>query len=298
MKANHLTARKNVGEKIFVYLPIVLFVVLCFLPFWLILASSFTDNEVLLKGIVIWPKEFTFEGYRIIFAYPLDMLKSYGITILVTVGGLIISVLLSVLIAYPLSDMEFRHRKWISFLLFFTILFSAGLIPTYIIIARIYHLDNTLFVLMLMPALVPGHVIMLRVFFQGVPASLYESAKLDGAGEYTILFRISIPLILPGLATVAFQIVIMYWNDSFTSLYYADDITPIALYLYRWENYINYLKFAGQGGLGGIIGTGNDIPDLVMRYAMAIVTCMPLLIVFLFFQKYFVRGLTSGAVKG
>lgn len=290
--------KKTVGEKILVAVPLALFSAMCLLPFIMLISSSLTSNEVLLKGVTIIPKDVTFDGYRIIFTYPLDMLVSYGYTIAVTLGGTVLSIILCLLIAYPLADVEFKHRGWVSFLVYFTVLFSAGLIPTYIVITRLLNLNNTIWILILMPAMAPGHIIFLRVYFQNVPSSLYESAEMDGANHFRILFFIATPLVIPGLATLAFQMVIMYWNDSFTPLYYTDDITPIALYLYRWENYINYLKFAGQGGLSGILGPSADIPDLIMRYAMAVLSSFPLIVIFLFFQKYFVRGLTSGAIKG
>ena len=291
--------KKSLKDRILVALPLASFSAICLLPFIMLISSSITSNEVLLRGIKIIPEDVTLKGYAIIFTYPWDMLKSYGYTVLISVGGLTISLLLCMLIAYPLSDIHFSHRKWVSFLVYFTFLFSAGLIPTYIVITRLLNLNDTVFILMLMPAMMPGHIFFLRVYYQGVPESLYESARIDGANEFRILFKVATPLVLPGLATLAFQMVIMYWNDAFTPLYYTDNITPIALYLYRWENYINFIKFAGQSGLGGVVDIDlNDLPDLIMRYAMAVITSMPLIIIFLFFQKYFIKGLTTGAVKG
>lgn len=285
-------------DYIFIGLPLAIFLILCLLPFVMIVSSSLTSNEVLTKQIVLFPQMFTLSGYQLLFSFPEMILQSYGITIVVTLVGVPLNIVLSVLIAYPLADVDFKYRRWVSFLVFFTMLFNAGLIPTYIVVTRLYHLKNTLASLILMPMLAPGNIFMLRVFFQGVPKEILESAEIEGANQFTVLFKIACPLILPGLATIAFQYVLLYWNDAYTSLYYADDLVPIALYIQRWRTYIEYLEMAGGSGLGGIIGQGQDIPSYTVQFAMGVFSTLPLFVLFFAFQKYFVRGLTGGAVKG
>lgn len=281
-------------------IPLILFGIMCLIPFMVLISSSLTSNDVLTDSIQIFPKDITFEAYRYIFMFPQTLLTSYALTIGVTVIGTLLNLLLCMLIAYPLADMKYKYRRIVSFLLFFTMLFSAGLIPTYIIIRRVLMLYDSFLILILYPLLAPSHVFFLRIFYQTVPVSLYESAKMDGADEYTILFRIGTPVILPGIATIVFQFILMYWNDAFTALNFTDGYYPVALYIQRWQTYIDFLKRAGTGGVssGGQLGGADSIPDITVRFAMGVVSSLPLVIIFLFCQKYFVRGLVAGAVKG
>ena len=302
IKRKHISMNTDVKDKIqmvVIYGVIALAVILALLPLITLISASFSESSLLDQGISIFPKGLTTEAYRFIFTYPGEMLESYMITIGVTLIGLVLNLVLILLIAYPLSDVEFKYRGIVSFLVYFTMLFSAGLIPTYIIIRNVLHLYDTLAILVIFPLCSPGHIFMARVFLQAVPKSLYESAKLDGAGHYTILFRIAVPVIKPGLATLGFQILMLYWNDASTALNYTDRVTPIALYLQRWESYIKYLEMIQTGQIvgGGVIDPNVEIPKTSVRFAMGVLTCAPLLILFGFFQDKFVRGLTEGAVK-
>lgn len=302
IKRKHISVNTTVKDKIqivVIYGVIALAIILALLPLITLISASFSENALLDQGISIFPKGLTTEAYSFIFKYPGEMLESYMITIGVTLIGLVLNLVLILLIAYPLSDVEFKYRGIVSFLVYFTMLFSAGLIPTYIIIRNVLHLYDTLAILVIFPLCSPGHIFMARVFLQAVPKSLYESAKLDGAGHYTILFRIAVPVIKPGLATLGFQILMLYWNDAATALNYTDRVTPIALYLQRWESYIKYLEMIQTGQIvgGGVIDPNAEIPKTSVRFAMGVLTCAPLLILFGFFQDKFVRGLTEGAVK-
>ena len=161
------------------------------------------------------------------------------------------------------------------------------------------HLNDTMAILIIIPLLAPGHVLFLMAYFQGVDKAIFESARIDGAREITLLFNIAVPLIVPGLVTIGFQIIIMYWNDAYTSLYFADSIIPVALYIQRWQTYVQSLKVAAQGGLFGLlVGSADDIPDVTVQFALAVFTTIPLIIIFLCFQRFYVKGLTAGAVKG
>ena len=282
-----------------VLIPLVIMIIACFIPFCVLISSSFTANEIVSKGVVLFPKGFTTLAYKLLFRESSDILKSYGITICITSLGTVINMFLCCLIAYPLSDKEFRWRKPITFFVFFTMLFQVGLIPQYIVITRMFHLNDTMAILIIMPLLAPGHILFLMTYFHGVDKAILESARIDGANEFTILFNIAVPLIIPGLVTIGFQMVIMYWNDAYTSLYFADSIIPVALYIQRWQTYVQSLKVAAKGGLFGLlVGSAEDIPDVTVQFALGVFTTIPLIIIFLCFQKYYVKGLTAGAVKG
>lgn len=290
--------RMSVKDRIVLLIPVILFLAVCLIPFIMMLSASFTTDGLLKERISLLPRGFTLDGYRILFRFPGEILKSYGVSLTVTLLGTVLNIVFCGLMAYPLSDPHFKDRRVVSFILFFSMLFQAGLIPTYIIVTRIFHLNNTIWILIIMPLCQPAHIFLMRVFFQGVSKEVLESARMDGMNEFRILFTIAMPMIIPGLATISFQFVLMYWNDSFTSLYFADDIVPIALYIQRWRSYVEFLKMSGGAGLTGIIGENAEVPALTVQYAMAVLTTLPLIFIFMFFQKYYVRGLTAGAVKG
>lgn len=296
------TAKQKIGNALgitVVLIPLVIMIIVCFIPFCVLISSSFTANEIVSKGVVMFPKGFTTLAYRLLFMESSEVLKAYGVTICVTSLGTVINMFLCCLIAYPLSDKEFRWRKPITFFVFFTMLFQVGLIPQYIVITRMFHLNDTMAILIIIPLLAPGHVLFLMAYFQGVDKAIFESARIDGAKEITLLFNIAVPLIVPGLVTIGFQIIIMYWNDAYTSLYFADSIIPVALYIQRWQTYVQSLKVAAQGGLFGLlVGSADDIPDVTVQFALAVFTTIPLIIIFLCFQRFYVKGLTAGAVKG
>jgi putative aldouronate transport system permease protein len=290
--------RKPTLSSIVIYAALIAFVLFCILPFALVLSSSFSDEEALKEyGIGFFPREFSLEAYRYAFQYPDDILNAYGVTVFVTVVGTVLNLLLTVLIAYPLSKQDFRWRRPMSFYLFFTMLFNGGLVPTYLLLKNYLHLYDTIWVLILPLLIVPGNVFIMRVFFQGVPRSLYESAVIDGAGEWTMLFRIGIPLSKAGIATVTFFIILLYWNDTFTGLLFLEDpkLTPLQLLLNQLVNYVQYVQ---QNAVvsGGMISAA-DLPDKSLMFAMCVIATGPMLFVFSFFQKYFVRGLTAGALK-
>lgn len=290
--------KKKSLSMIIIYAAVSLFVLFCVLPFILVISASFTsESSIVENGLRFWPQDFTLEAYRYIFKYPGDLLRSYGVTIFVTVVGTVLNMVFTILIAYPLSKMQFRWRKPVAFYLYFTMLFSGGLVPNYLLIKNVLHLYDTIWALILPLLIVPGNVFLLRVFFQSVPESLYESARLDGASEYQMLWKIALPLSKPGVVTIMFFIILMYWNDSYTALIYTEDtaLTPLPIMLSRLVNYVQYIKQSEM--VGGLVSSGGNLPENSLMFAMCVVATGPMLFVFSFFQKYFVRGLTVGAVK-
>lgn len=292
--------RLDLKAKLAIYIPIVLMLLLILLPFVMLVSGSFSDSVIIAnEGLGILPKGFTLTAYRIFFLYPGQILDSYLLTIALTLGGMLGSLLLSLPCAYALSRSEFTFRGPITFIFFFTIMFSGGFVPTYIYFRNVLGIFDTIWVLMLPNMMPVGYLFFLRAYFAQLPNSLIESAMCDGASEYRTLWQISIPLIKPGISTVAFYLVLMYWNDASSAMLYADNLVPVAYYLTRMQNYIEMLRHAMEGGgFAGLDLSNMQIPDQTLMYAIAVATTAPMLTIFLFFQKYFVRGLTSGAVKG
>ena len=273
---------------------------LCLLPFLLVLSASFTNEHALsANGFRLLPSEFDLTAYEYIFISPEKILRSYGVTIFVTAATVAGGLLFMSMIGYTLARTNCRFARPLSFYVFFTLLFSGGMVPSYILMTQVLDWKNT-YVVMIVPSLVYAfHVIMIRTFFQKLPPALFESAKIDGANEFLIFFRIALPLSVPVLTTVAFFTAMSKWNDWQTGLLYItqEDMEPLQYMLYRIEQNIQSLLTALSQG-GGITVDVRDIPGQNLLMAMAVVAAGPMLVVFPFFQKYFISGLTVGAVKG
>ena len=202
----------------------IIFAILCLLivfPFWLLLSASLSNGEVLAtKGYQIWPNPVDFSSYKYVFENPQQILRAYGVTFVFSSVTMVLAVLCMAMVAYPLSRSNLKGRNVINFYLYFTMLFGGGLVPTYILIAKFLHLNDTMWVYIL-PALInPWHVFMIRTFFKGIPGEIVESATIDGASEYTIFIKMIIPLSKPVLATIALFTFLGKWNDWNTALIY------------------------------------------------------------------------------
>lgn len=290
--------KRNRFQQIFLY---TLFAIMCLLivfPFWLLISASLSDSAAIAnKGYQLWPNPFDFSAYKYVFKNPGQILRGYGVTITYSVIKMILGVLFMSMIAYPLTRDNLKGRRFINFYLYFTMLFSGGLVPTYIITTKVLHLDNSLWVYILPLIINPWYVFMIRTFFKGIPYEIVESATIDGASEYTIFFTMILPLSKPVLATIALFMFLEGWNDWNTALLYITDSKLFSLqYLLQaiMEN-INMLK---QNQMAASMTNLKDVPSESIRMAMAVVAAGPALIVFPFFQKYFVKGMTVGAVKG
>lgn len=299
MKSKSYESRYTVGEAIILFGTIIFFMLLVLIPFITLISGSLSDSNAIEDyGVRLWPREFSLDAYRVVFMYPGDMFLSYGISIGVTVIGTVLNVVLCCMVAFAISRKYFRYRKVITVYFMFTIMFNAGFVPQYILYRNFLNLYDTYAVLVLTPAVMVGHIIMLRAFYTALPEELYESVKIDGASQFAIFFKIACPLIMPGIATVTFYSVLTYWNDPSTAMLYTEDIVPVALYLTRITQYIEFLKYAQENGFAGLDMSNYELPESTVVYAIAIATTAPVLAIFVFFQKYFVRGLTAGSVKG
>ncbi len=280
---------------------ILIFLTLCsLLPFVLLIMSSVTQESALIAdGYQFWPRVFSLAAYRYIIARAGTIFKAYGITMLVTLVGTTISLIITPLLAYPLSRQDFKLHNVMSFLVFFTMLFNGGLVPTYMMWTQIFHIKNTLPALII-PALLLNafNVMLMKNYFKmNIPYSLIEAAKIDGAGEFFIFYRVVMPLSKPIMATVGLFVGINYWNDWMNGLYYVTDANLFSLqnFLNRMMQNINYLATAE----GAEVAQGSMImPSSSMRMALAVIGVLPIMVLYPFFQKYFVKGMTVGSVKG
>lgn len=282
------------------HIIMILLVLACVLPFVLLITSSFTEEATLMKfGYTFFPKKLSIKSYQYLFESGSSIIKGYGITILVTAIGTVASIFMTTMFAYPLSRKELTGRNFMSFFVFFTMLFNGGLVPTYIMYSNVFHIKNTLAALIIPSLLMNAFfVIMMRSYFtSNIPDALVEAARIDGAGEYKILFRIVMPLSKPMVATLALMVGLGYWNDWLNGLYYLTDsnLYSIQNILSRINQDIQFLSTAGS--LGSNIDTSN-IPSIGIRMAIAVVGVLPILIVYPFFQKSFVKGIVVGGVKG
>lgn len=268
-----------------------------FVPFVMLLSISVTSNDTISNvGYSILPREFDFTAYNAIFENSFQLIQAYKVTAMFSFIYMFLSVLLMSLMGYALARNVLKCRYKMALFLYIPSLFSGGLIPSYILITQYLHLSDTLWVYILPGLISPYYVYMLRTFFQGLPESIVESAVLDGASEYTIFGRIVVPLSKPAIASVALFMFLAKWNDWNTSMLYIDNQKLISLQylLQRIMQNIEVLTSEASQQMG----ITADIPAESMRMAMAVLVAGPALIVFPFFQKYFVKGLTVGGVKG
>lgn len=274
------------------------FCALIIFPFWLLVSASLSDQATLIEsGYKVIPNPIDLSAYAYVLKNPAQILNAYGVTFAFSVITMVLSVLLMAMIAYPLSRKDMKGRSKINFYLYFTMLFNGGLVPTYIIISSVLHLNNTLWVYILPALISPWYVFMMRTFFAGIPEAIVESAKIDGASEYTIFFKLIIPLSKPVLATVALFMFLFKWNDWNTALIYITDSRLYSLQ-YLLQKIIEDINILKENATAAAMNDLTNVPTETVRMAMAVVAAGPALIVFPFFQKYFVKGLTVGSVKG
>ena len=279
---------------------LIIFSLCCLIPFLIIVGSSFeSQGQIMKTGYTIIPKAFTFEAYKAVFANPSSIIISYKVTIIVSISATVLGLLLESTYAYVLSRRDYPYRRLLSFIAFFTMLFNGGLVPTYILITNWLKLKNTLWALILPGMAGAWHIMMLKTFFMSLPVSLIESAKLDGANEMTIFFKMVVPLSKPALACIALFILFQFWNGWYSSLLYIDDENKVQLQylLMAIMKNIEFLNSAEATQLGANTAAASA-PTLNARMAMCVLAMGPIVLVFPFFQKYFVQGLTVGSVKG
>lgn len=283
-----------------IHLVFILVTLSMVIPLILVVSISMTDEESLIKeGYHLIPKLINFKAYDVILTAPMMLVKAYGVTIFVTLVGTILSLLVTTMVAYTMARQDYRYRRITTLYILFTMLFSGGLVPSYILITQYLHLKDTIWV-MIIPALINGfHIMIMRGFLQKVPFEIIESAKMDGAGEWRIFFTMVIPLSTPALATLGLMGAFTFWNSWFLGLMYIDNrsLVPLQLLLVRIMSSIDFLS-SSEMAQANVDIDPSDFPSLSARMAMAVMATGPMMFVFPFFQKYFVKGLTVGSLKG
>ncbi len=275
--------------------------VIALLPIILIVIASFTDETTLLRnGYSFLPKEWSTDAYVYMLQQGSTIFRAYGISVLVTVIGTVISVLITTMIAYPMSRKNFKYKNILAFFVFFTMLFNGGVVPSYMMWTQVFNIKNTIWALIL-PNYLCGafNIFLVRNYYaNSIPDALIESAQIDGASELTIFFKIIFPLAVPTVATISLFTALTYWNDWVNALYYIQkpQFYGIQNLLIRIMNNIQYLK---SGAASVAVGTGAiQLPSNAVRMSMAVIGILPIVVIYPFVQKYFVKGVVVGAVKG
>mgnify|MGYP001107460416 FL=1 len=296
--------RKPVGRdrilfNIFSYLILAILSVACLLPFLLVLSGSVSEQYAIqLHGYRLIPETFSLDAYKMLFKIPEELLRAYGITIFVTVTGTLLGLWLTSMAAYVLASRDFRYRYQVSFFFYFTSIFGGGLVPWYIFNTKYLHFHNSMIALILPILINVTYLLILKSYMMSIPDALYESAKLDGAGDFRIYLHIALPLSKAGLATVGLFIALNYWNDWYNAMLFLDEGRRD---MYPLQYFLNNILTKAQAMSAAAARSGipaSDVPSEPMKLAMTVVATGPIILLYPFLQKYFVKGVTIGAVKG
>lgn len=292
MTLNYKTRTKMLHMVILVFIGVVC--VIWLIPLVMIVSASFTEEATLVNtGYQLIPPKFSLEAYRWLGNDPSMLVNAYGVTVIVTAVGTVVGVFIMALLAYVLSRRDFKLRTVLTFIVFFTMLFNGGLVPYYINMSRVLGVKDSLWALILPYLVTPFYVLLLRTYFSALPKDLFDAARVDGAGEWRIFFQIVVPLSTPALATVGLFTMLQYWNDMYQALLFIENqrLYPLQFTLYRLlvnTQMLNELT----------VQSGIPVPHLSVTMAMAVIALGPVIFAFLFVQKYFVRGITLGSIKG
>lgn len=285
--------------KIVSYVMLAVFALICIVPFMMIVSASLSGEGELAKyGYSVFPRGLTVSAYKMVLQNPNSLLNAYKATVFTTVVGSVLSVIVTSMLAYPLSRKDYKWRSAINFYVYFTMLFSGGAVPTYILITQYLNLRNNVWALILPLLVSPWNVFLMRTYFAQMHEALIEAAKIDGASEIRIFFMIVIPITVTGMATLFLLVALAYWNDWYQCLMFMtnDRIITLQYFLARvMSNIDSILKNSSS------MGTAVDLsvlPSETTRMAMCVFAAGPMIFVFMFFQKYFVKGISVGSVKG
>lgn len=291
--------RKNSREIAFeasVYAFLALIAIGCILPFWLVVINSFaSENNINVNGFQIIPHEFSSLAYELLFQGE-RLFRSYGVTLFVTIVGTTLAVLVSAAYAYVLAHPRIRLRRLLGFLTYFTMIFGAGLVGFYITVGRVLNLHDSIGALIFPYLLNPFYAFILISYFRTLPYELNEAATIDGANDITLFFRIIWPISLPVIATVALFYALAYWNDWYLALLFVDnpDLHPLQIMIRQLLSNINAQSYIGGNALSYAVA----MPSTGLQLATVCVTIGPIILLYPFLQKYYVKGITLGSVKG
>lgn len=282
---------------IIAYISITILALACLLPFIMLISGSFTAEQTIrLQGYSIFPRDFTTEAYEYVFKEPMRIIKAYGVSIFISVVGTTTGLLLTTMTAYVISRKDFKYRNKFSFFFYFTTLFNGGMVSTYIFYIQYLNLKDNILALILPGMINVFYILIMRGFVSSLPPALIEAAKIDGAGEFRIFFQIILPLLKSGLATIGLFMALAYWNDWYNAMLYINtkDLYPLQYMLY---DVINQTQALAQ--IASLLGIKvENLPSNSLKMAMAVVATGPIILLYPFVQKYFVKGITIGSVKG
>lgn len=279
------------------YVIITILAVLCLLPFLLIVSGSFTpEMEIVAQGFKLIPKQFSLDAYSAAFSNPKQIFDGYKVTVLITLIGTMLGLFLTSMAGFVLSRKEFKYKDKLAFFIYFTTLFSGGLIPWYIMMVKYLDLKDSYLALLLPGLLSAWNIILMKNFMKSIPESITESAKIDGAGEFTIYLKLILPLSTPGLATIGLFMALGYWNEWFLANLFITTETkfPLQFLLYKILASAAVLKT----NVAGNLSPDFQPPAETLKMAAAVIATGPIIFLYPFVQRFFVKGLTIGAVKG
>ncbi|MEG0134132.1 MAG: carbohydrate ABC transporter permease [Clostridium sp.] len=294
---NAISKKTNVGFNIF----FLILAALAIIPFIFVLIISLTSEQsLLMNGYQFWPEEWSLEAYKYIFSSGSQITRAYGITIIVTVTGTLLGLAIMSTYAYALSRKSFIYRKFFTKLIFIPMLFSGGMVASYLVVTRFLGLKDNILALILPICVSSFNIIVLRTFFKTtVPDAIVEAAKIDGASEWVTFIKVVLPISIPGIATIGLFLTLGFWNDWFNAMLYIDNnaLIPLQYLLVRLETSMEFLANNAATMGTGAIEAASRMPKETAKMAIVVITTVPILFAYPFFQKYFVGGLTIGAVK-
>ncbi len=294
-------AGKGKGFRVFANIILSLLTLSAVLPFILLIMSSVTSEDAIMKyGYSFFPREFSNAAYRFLLLSSGRILKAYGMTFLVTAIGTFVSTFITIFVAYLLSKKDLPGRRFLTFVVFFTMLFSGGMIPTYLVWSQLMHVRDTVWGLICPNLLMSAfNVILIRTYFMAnVPMEICEAAEMDSCSQARMLFHIYLPLSKPMIATISLFSALGYWNDWINGLYYISvkrDLYTIQNVLNAMQSSIQFLK---ENASAAMTEFAMNLPSMGVRMAIAVVAVVPIMVIYPFFQKSFVRGIVIGGVKG
>ena len=284
--------KKSTSTKVFYvicYTFVALMALVCLLPFIMVVSGSFSSEQAIrFQGYGILPREFTTAAYALIFKSPMTVVRAYGVSIFITLAGTAVGLLLTTMTAYVISRKDFKYRNALSFF--------SDLVCSYIFYIQYLHLKDSYLALILPGVFNVFYLLIMRTFVSAIPTALIESAKIDGAGEFKTFFSIILPLLKSGMATIGLFLALGYWNDWYNAMLYMNTETKYPL------QYMLYALMQKTQAMSQMASSANiplqDMPSNSLKLAMAVVATGPIILVYPFIQKYFVKGVTIGSVKG
>jgi putative aldouronate transport system permease protein len=275
--------------------------VMCLVPFVMVVSASFSSEAAVRdNGFSVLPRDFSLEAYTTIFKDPDVVGKAYLVTICLTCIGTAAGLFIQTMTAYVLSRRDFGWRNKFSFFFYFTTLFNGGLVPSYILMTRYLHLKNSYLALFLPLLFSVYNLLIMKSYIRAIPESLIDAAKIDGCGEFRTLVQVIMPMLKPAMATVGLFIALAYWNDWYNAMLYVENksMQPLQYFLYSQVNNIEAYKRILESHAGSNAAAAINMPTQTLKMALTVVVTGPVILLYPFVQKYFVRGITIGAVKG